>query len=50
MDLNSATALLKGLVVFIQSLRTQFDIFEQRAKVTVHVSIITRVVEYHLEI
>ena len=31
-DLNSATALLKGLVVFIQSLRTRFDIFEQRAK------------------
>ena len=32
MDLNNATALLKGLVVFVQSLRTQFDIFEQRAK------------------
>ncbi|KAI6648739.1 Zinc finger MYM-type protein 1-like [Oopsacas minuta] len=44
-DLYSATALLKGLVVLIVSLRTQFDIFEQREKVTVHVPIITRVVE-----
>ena len=32
MDLNNATALLNGLVVFVHTLRTQFDIFEQRAK------------------
>ena len=50
MDLNSATALLKGLVVFIQSLRTNSTYLNREQKVTVHVSIITRVVEYDLEI
>ena len=32
MDINNAVAMLEGLAVLVQSMRTQFEIFEQKAK------------------